>query len=245
MNRIKLLTMGALAAVGLSACASVRQVVGGAGGESDFARGSALTYRLSGADREALAAAFTTAMETGAPQEWRSGRAAGAIEPEGYSLANMMENEAQRIPAARGDLDLSRMMETELGLYVLKRDGNVRIGPSTDYTIAEMLPSGTGIDVVGRVVGPPGRSWVLGAVDGTVRGYISETLLIKAPGTELELAGGPRRKPVLCRDFSQRLDVSAASDEWTGAACNDGTGWRIAPPPPEPAEADDPEIDGL
>ncbi len=72
------------------------------------------------------------------------------------------------------------------------------------------------------------------AVDDVVRGYIYQNLLIKAPGTELELAGGPRRRPLLCREYVQRIDLGAERDEWQGAACNDGTGWRAAPPEVDP-----------
>ena len=96
------------------------------------------------------------------------------------------------------------------------------------------MPSGSGVDVVGRVTD---RNWMLVAADGSVRGYVSGDLVIQAPGTELELAGGPVRTPVLCRTFTQRVNVYSERYEWQGAACNDGSGWRLAaePAPPENA----------
>jgi hypothetical protein len=70
---------------------------------------------------------------------------------------------------------------------------------------------------------------MLVAVDGVVQGYVFGDLMIKAPGSELELAGGPMRKPDLCREFAQRINLYSEREEWAGAACNDGTGWRLAP----------------
>lgn len=222
--------VGALALTGCETFSSV----GGGGGGDNFAAGSALEYRLSAGDRDALGHAFVRAMETGTAQNWRGRRADGVVNPGTYSVANLQENPRARIPAARADFDLSHRVETELGLYVTTRNANVRIGPGTNYTVAEMLPSGAGADVVGRVVD---KSWMLVAVDGVVRGYVFQDLLIKAPGTELELAGGPQRRPLLCREFAQRVEIEGVNDAWAGAACNDGAGWRVAPPEIDPETA--------
>ncbi|MHA7873414.1 MAG: SH3 domain-containing protein, partial [Hyphococcus sp.] len=127
--------------------------------------------------------------------------------------------------------DLDPVMETDLGLYVATRNANVRIGPGTAYAVAEMLDAGAGVEVVGRVVD---KSWMLVAVDGVVRGYVFQDLLIKAPGAELELAGGPQRSPRLCRAYAQRLEMEGARDAWKGAACVDGAGWRVLPPTIDP-----------
>jgi len=226
MNGLKTGLIAGLGALMIAGCTSLPSA-GGAAGSGDFASGSALEYRLSGGARSALAEAAVDALETGEPRSWRARRASGVIEPASYSLANLMENPKARIPAMRGDLDLAHEMETELGLYVATRNSNVRTGPGTDNKVTEMLPSGAGVEVVGRVTN---KSWMLIAVDDVVRGYIFQDLLIKAPGTELELAGGPRRRPLLCREFVQRVDLGAERDEWQGAACNDGSGWRVAPP---------------
>lgn len=224
-----------LAAAALGACTSLPKIGGGLG-DVNYAAGSAAGARLSGSDREALAAAFKAAMESGENRQWRGGRAAGVVMPGGYALANLKFDPDARIDAARGDFDLAHIMETDLGLYVLTRNSNIRIGPGPENRIAEVLPSGSGVEVVGRLID---KDWMLIAVDGDVRGYVYEKLLIKAPGTELELAGGPRRKPILCRKFTQRLTMYSERDEWTGAACNDGTGWRLARAP-EPKPEDDP-----
>lgn len=242
MGGIKRLTTMGLAALGLCACETFSSVTGAGAGGENYAQGSAVEYRLSGADRDALAAAFAAAMDTGAAQQWRGGRATGAVEPGSYSVANLLPDAQRRIPASRGDLDLSPVMETELGLHVVTRNSNVRTGPGTQYKVAEMLAPGAGADVVGRVVN---GSWMLVAVDGIIRGYMFRDLLIKAPGTELELAGGPHRKPVLCRNYMQRVVVYSERDEWTGAACNDGAGWRVAPPEPVVEEEDDLGLDGF
>jgi uncharacterized protein YgiM (DUF1202 family) len=231
MGSLKSLVMAAFAMLAAAGCSTLDAVSDRGGAASSYAAGSAMDYRLSGRDRSALEQAFILAMETGKTQSWRGAKAAGVVEPAGFALANLMDDPRMRIPAARGDLDLAQIMETELGEYVVTRNSNVRTGPGTENPIIEVLPSGTAVDVVGRVTN---KTWMLIAVDGVVRGYVSQKLLVKAPGTELELAGGPQRRPILCREFRQRLVVSDERDEWKGAACNDGTGWRVAPPEIDP-----------
>lgn len=224
----------------LAGCESFSSMDPFAGDSVNYAAGAALGQKLSGADRDALAAAFTTAMETGAAQNWRGARATGAVAPGVYAIAGLKGDPNRRLPAARGDFDLAHIVETELGLHVLTRNSNVRIGPDPKARIADVLASGTGVDVVGRV---RDKNWMLIAVDGVVQGYVFGDLMIKAPGSELELAGGPMRKPDLCREFAQRINLYSEREEWAGAACNDGTGWRLAPPAFS-AQADDSGLEG-
>jgi hypothetical protein len=235
LNLFRLTVFGA-GLFALAACESLPSAgaMGGAG--ENFAAGSALSRRLGGADRAALETAFLAAMETGETQSWRGGGAAGAVMPGEPMLANLLAHPHARLALARPDIDLNQALETEMGLYALTRNSNVRVGPDTTYAIAETLPSGAGVDVVGRV---RDKSWMLVAVDGIVRGYVHQNLMIRAPGSELELAGGPFRKPVLCLSFYQTLEVAALRDDWTGAACHEGGAWRLAPPEPAPIEDDE------
>ncbi|WP_425411052.1 SH3 domain-containing protein [Hyphococcus sp.] len=212
----------------VSACSTLSDMDPFDGGAPDYAAGAPVNLALSGADRDALAAAFTAAMGSGESRAWRGSRATGVVEPMGYALGNLKGDPAARIDAARGDFDLAHTVETEMGLYVLTRNSNIRLGPGTDARAAEVLSSGTGVDVVGRV---SDKNWMLVAADNVIRGYVFGDLLIKAPGSELELAGGPMRRPVLCRKFRQRINIYSERAEWEGAACNDGDGWRIAAPP--------------
>jgi len=236
------LTILALGAVALSACESL-PLVGGEfspGASDNFAQGSALGAGLSPGDRRALSLALTEAMETGVAKSWRGARAAGAVTPAGWSLGNLKADAAVRVPAARDNLDLEDVLETELGLYVLTRNSNVRIGPGTEYGVAEILPSGAGVDIIGRTVRD---DWMLVAYEGEVRGFVAEALMIKAPGTELELAGGPRRRASVCREFVQRLEISGERDQWRGAACKTDNGeWRLAEEPAPPPEALEPAL---
>ena len=218
------------AAAALGACSSLPSVGGlGASGDANYAAGSPAESSLSSRDRDALSGAFIRAMNEGTPAQWRGNRAVGVVMPGAYALANLMADPNRRIPAGRSDLDLAHVMETELGPHVLTRNSNIRTGPGTENAIVEVAPSGSGVDVVGRI---NDKDWMLVAIDGEVRGYVFGSLLIKAPGTELELAGGPLRRPVLCREFTQRMSAFSERYQWRGAACNDGAGWRLAPPEP-------------
>jgi len=233
--RLPALTM--ICAVSLGACSSLSSIDPFSGDSVNFASGSPVESSLSGADKDALSAAVLTAMNTGSAQSWRGRRASGVVTPQAYALGNLKADPARRIEAARGDLELTHVVETELGQYVLTRNSNIRTAPGTNGKPVEVLPSGSGVDVVGRV---RDKNWMLISVKDVVRGYVFGDLLIKAPGSELELAGGPMRKPVLCRAFSQRVNVYSERAEWTGAACNDGTGWRLArEPEPDPDAPED------
>lgn len=193
---------------------------------ANFAAGSTLGADLQRRDIEALSTTFLSAIETGqtgVQKPWRGSEARGVVTPGEYRIANLRSNPKMLLAAPAG-LDIRHVVETELGTYVLTRNSNIRLGPGTDAAIAEILPSGTGVDGVGRVIDRP---WMLIASKGTVHGYVSQKLLVKAPGAELTLAGGPRRKPYLCRAFTQRLQVFGRSDEWRGVACNRGDGWRL------------------
>ena len=204
----------------------------GGGRGVNFADGSDLGGRLSSRDRDVLNDVFVRVMDgsaEGARAPWSGVSARGVVIPQEFSLANLKSNPDIRLPAARG-LDLTHVVETELGIHVIKQKANIRTGPSTERKIAEVFTAGDGVDVVGKI---PGQPWMLVAKDGRVRGYVHTSLVVKAPGTELELAGGPRRRPVLCREFTQRISVSGQTDEWTGAACDYGEGWRLAPGPRE------------
>ncbi len=226
-----------LFAVALGACSSLPSVggLGSSSGDVNYASGSPAAAQLSGRDRDALAIAFGEAMNGGEPVQWRGNRAAGVVMPGNYALANLMADPNARIPMARPDIDLAHVMETDLGPHVLTRNSNIRTGPGTENAIVEVVPSGSGVDVVGRI---DSKGWMLIAVSGEVRGYVFEDLLVKAPGTELELAGGPRRRPILCREFTQRLSAFSERHQWRGAACNDGAGWRLTAP--EPVNLTDP-----
>jgi hypothetical protein len=86
------------------------------------------------------------------------------------------------------------------------------------------LESGTAVDAVGKVVGQP---WFLVATNGKVRGYVHESLVVRAPGDGLLLAGGPTRQAKSCRAFEQRLTLFGRTDRWNGVACKEGGAWRI------------------
>lgn len=200
--------------------------------------GALLTRR----DTASLADAFAVAMASapGETAQWRGPTASGAVTARRYAIGNLLADPRQPYPAARGDIDLTFALETDLGLHVPIRNTNVRIGPGTEFAVAEVLPSGTGVDVVGRAIQRP---WALVAANGVIRGYVYRELLVKAPGTDSLLAGGPQRQPVRCREFEQELRTSTGAERFDGAACLYEDAWALVPPAPEADELDDPLLE--
>lgn len=213
-----------VAALSLSACA------GGAGidfgGGENYAAASLLGAELPPSETRALEPAFLQAVEKGAPGErfdWRGGASFGWVKAREACVGNL-KSDPNDCPPAPDGLDLGETFETEQGLYALTRTANVRLGASTDHPVRAKLPSGTPVIVVGKVVGKP---WMLVETEGRIAGYVHESLMIKAPGTELDLAGGPRRQPTACRGYEQRLSFNGRSDLWEGVACREGGRWVV------------------
>jgi hypothetical protein len=180
---------------------------------------------MTGRDEAALARTFVSAIEKGAPGQasvWSSGSYAGAVTPGAYLVGNLKPSGVM-LPVA-APLVLNEPLETELGNYALTSKANVRAGPSTDARVLGQFESGTGVDVVGKVSSKP---WMLVATGGEVRGYVHESLMIRAPGDDLTLAGGPTRRATPCRAFDQRLTLCGRTDRWSGVACKESGEWRV------------------
>lgn len=229
-RRAALLRHFALACVLVAAagCASVGPTLGG---RVNYAAASSLSRGLGGRELAALSDAFIKAVETGAPgatTTWSAGAYSGSVTPRGYFVGNLKPNPAQLLPL-EGRVDLGKMLETEQGLYALTGKANLRAGPSLQAAVLGVLEAGTAVDGVGKVVGEP---WMLVAIDGVIRGYVHQSLIIKAPGTELDLAGGPARRAHFCRGFDQTLSYFGETERWSGVACNRGAGWRLEPAAP-------------
>lgn len=221
----------ALAAVFLLSACSTGSGLNFGGGQN-YAAASLLGAELSASDQRALEPAFLQAIDRGAVGErfdWRGPSSFGWVKAREACVGNL-KADPNDCPAAADGLSLDETYETEQGLYALTRNANVRTGPSTDFPVREQLPSGTAVDVVGKVVGKP---WMLVEADRKIVGYVHESLMIKAPGTELDLAGGPRREATACRTYEQRLSLNGQSDLWVGVACREEGRWVIKPRPPE------------
>ncbi|MCB2114405.1 MAG: SH3 domain-containing protein [Parvularculaceae bacterium] len=221
-----------IAALSLCACS------GGSGfdfgGGDNYAAASVLGAEISGSDARALELAFIQAVERGAPGErfdWRGPSAFGWVKARGRCIGNLKPDPLD-CPEAPEGLALDETYETEQGLYALTGKANIRLGPSTNDPVRLQLPAGSPIVVVGKVVGKP---WMLAENDGEIVGYIHESLLVKAPGTELDLAGGPRRRAAACRRYEQRISYRQRSDLWEGVACNESGRWVV-----QSAPADEP-----
>lgn len=227
MTKLRYSAIGACLLI--ASCASDGPSIGGIGGPGNYAEGSSLAAEMTDRDKAALAKTFVSAVEKAAPGKaavWSSGSFSGSVTPGVYLAGNLKPDRATMLPVA-APLLLNESFETELGEYALTGKANLRAGPSTEARILTQLESGTGVDVVGKVSGKP---WMLVATGGEIRGYVHESLMIRAPGDELTLAGGPTRKAVLCRAFDQRLTLFGRTDRWSGVACKDGGAWRLETP---------------
>lgn len=225
MNRLAV-----LAALALGACAT-GPIGGGDSGRLNFAADSPLGARLPGDARQSLYPVFVEAMERGergVALSWGNGPANGTVTPGDFKVGNLKPDSRTLLSVDPG-LDLNYSYETELGLHALTGDANLRAGPSTEARVLGKLSGGTAVDVVGKTVGHP---FYLVAVGGRVKGYVHESLAKKAPGTELELAGGPVRRAARCREFTQALTLFGDNDRWSGVACDRGEGWRLEPRDP-------------
>lgn len=215
----------------LAACAGAGGLdLGGEG--TNFASASPLGAAISGGDARALEPAFLQAVEKGGDGErfdWRGPSAFGWVKGLDPCVGNL-KADPNDCPASAAGLALGETYETEQGLYALTRNANVRSGPSTDDPVRGQLSSGTPVNVVGKVVGKP---WMLAEVENRIVGYIHESLLIKAPGTELDLAGGPRRQALSCRRYEQRISFEGRSDLWEGVACDENGRWKVYQKPEE------------
>ncbi len=197
----------------------------GAQSSAAYADGSPLGSELSRSDQAALAKVFEQAVSAGAPGErfdWKGAQAFGWVTG-GERVLGDLKPEPASWPEYPADLHIDETFETEQGLYAVTRAANVRSGPSTDFPVIDKLEAGVGVVAIGKTVGKP---WFLAEVDGRVVGYLHESLAIKAPGTELDLAGGPRRQPLECRRWEQRMSVNGRSDRWAGVACDSEGRWR-------------------
>ena len=205
-----------------------------AGASVNYAAGSVLGAQLAPSDQRALEPVFLKAVADGEPGErfdWRAEQSFGWVKGRERVLGGLRPRGDDR-PTYPKELVIDRALETEKGLYAVKSAANVRIGPSTDHAVVDKFTAGDGVDVVGKVVGAP---WMLVAVDNDVVGYVHDSLLKKAPGSEFELAGGPTRKPTPCRAFEQRISLNGRSDLWRGVACFEEGEWVLtARPQSEP-----------
>ncbi len=209
--------------LGLSACAGGERFTPLARTSVNFAAHSPLGVRLPAGDQRALEPIFIQAVSRGRNGErfdWRGPDSFGWVKGGERLLGGIS---APALPYPEG-LYLGDSFETDLGLYALTRNANVRTGPSTEFSKLQQLTSGTGVEVVGRVIGKP---WMLVAVEGQIVGYVHANLMIKAPGSELDLAGGPTRRAVPCRAFEQRISFTGRSDRWDGVACEEEGQWVL------------------
>lgn len=229
MKTLKIAAFAGFAAI-VAACETGTPYGSVGGGRVEVTTGSALAASLGGADRAAMERAFVSAIEegaTGKPVAWRGAGASGTVTPGAHLVANLRPNPQTTLPVA-APLLFSDPLQTEQGLHAVRATANLRAGPSTEAAIIGRLDAGAPVDGVGKVSGKP---WMLVASGGTVRGYVHESLIMKAPGDGLDLAGGPTRRAHRCRAFEQQLAAGGRQDRWTGVACDRGSGWRIEPPP--------------
>ncbi len=192
---------------------------------------STLAGALNSADRALALATMEKALNSpaSAPLFWRSaaseaGGASGIVRPGRAFLLGLTEGRTA-IEAPVG-LHTGTALETALGQYVLRRNGNVRLAPTTTARRLTTLARGTRVKALGR---DNATDWYLVARDGVVLGYVYGPLLRKVAGEDLVLAGGPSVVPTYCRSFSYDLRLGDGRKESVqGVACRSSDGrWSL------------------
>jgi len=201
----------------------------GFGGAANLVPKQGLFQTLTGSDRAVAAEAINAGLMSSSakPVNWRNPETghAGVVRP-GEALVSGL-SESGTIYVGPGGLTLPNSLETALGNYELTRNANIRLGPSTDFQRITTLDKGTELSGMGR---DAKTGWYLVARDGTIVGFVSDTLVKESRSGMSFLAGGPTVKARYCRTFGHDLILrDGRKDNATQTVCRRGTGrWTKA-----------------
>ncbi|MEM6850508.1 MAG: hypothetical protein AAF527_02220 [Pseudomonadota bacterium] len=193
---------------------------------ANYASGSYLDGRLQPDDRTKLAMAFVTAMDgpdRRTTAEWAGERAEGSVESRDVFLRADAGEGGWDVPAPAG-VDTSLPFSHNTEMRVMDRTAKAFLGPRTGARVADTLPVGADVVVLGSVAD---GDWLLVARSERVIGYIPSDAAVRADEDELEALGTDVALRY-CRKFSQRLTVGRKTDVWLGEACQGPGGvWAL------------------
>lgn len=223
LRKLKILGLMLLAPV-LAACETT-----GFGGAAGLIPKQGPFQALTGSDRAMAAEAINTGLTSRSekPVNWRNPETghAGVVRPGEALVAGL--SESGTIYVGPGGLNLPNPLETALGNFELTRNANIRLGPSTDFQRIATLDKGTELSGMGR---DSKTGWYLMARDGTIVGFVSDTLVKKTRSGMNVLAGGPTVKARYCRTFGQDVTLrDGRRDSVSQTVCRRGNGrWTKA-----------------
>ena len=194
------------------------------GGAATLIPKQGLFQTMTSTDRAVAAEAVNAALisRSDKPVNWRNPETghAGVVRPGEALVAGLSESGTMYV--APGGLNVPNPLETALGNYVLTRNANIRLGPSTDFQRIKTLDKGTELSGMGR---DAKTGWYLVALDGEIVGFVSDTLVREARSGMAFLAGGPTVKAQYCRSFGHELVLrDGRKDTINQTACRRSNG---------------------
>jgi surface antigen len=194
--------------------------------------GNQIGKHLDDQDKQRLALETRKSLQTGQPTEWENPETGvkGEVKvkethaSEAKSQVRVLKDRVKEVPP----LDIR-----DSGVYVVKKQSNVRGGPSTEYVVVESLNPKTNVDVLGKVESQP---WYLIGKGDIAKGFVYAPLL-KQTGQpidtstvsdykESELGNVEVSAKRNCRTVEQKVilkDGSEVSDTITACQQADGS----------------------
>lgn len=207
-------------------------VIGGiAGGAAGFWLGGEFNDLLSEEDQATAQVAAQEATVSGQTQRWSNPEtgASGTATVTGTSSSA----EQTQVAVLKDRVETVPPLDLIGEPFRVRSQANVRGGPGTDYKVVDSLAGGSTVTVIGSVQGEP---WYMIGQGGAASGFVSQSLLQRAPAAapaSLGRPAGPVETVTVaaereCRTVEQTV-VLANGDEATETirACQGPNGWEV------------------
>lgn len=211
----------------------VATITGGVAGAGAGAWiGNRIGRYLDEQDRQKLTQATAVTATTGKPQTWQNPQTGTMVSTRVASTETKQESVAVRVLRDR----VQEVPPIELigEPYRVRRGGNVRGGPGTDYAVAGNLAAGETVHVIGQV---QDSSWYMVGENGAASGFVATSLLEPLPAEAAADAPASAAPPDaetvtvaaerLCRTVEQTVTTADGPETQKVTACQGPNGWEV------------------